>query len=62
MTHAVEFWLISMAESRRATRDSVQTYANGRNTISQNGVVKDLIGSFLRDFEVNGMTLPVYVI
>jgi DNA replication licensing factor MCM7 len=44
-----------MADTRRTTRESVQVYANGRNAIGQNGVVKDLIGSFIRDFESNGM-------
>lgn len=55
LTHALDFWFKIMSETRRATRESVQAYANCRNAISQNGVTKDLIASFLRDFESNSM-------
>lgn len=53
LPHAA-YLIFEMAEVRRSTRESVQVYANARNTISQNGVVKDLISSFLSEYEVNG--------
>lgn len=54
ISHTCSLVWLKMSEIRRSTRESVQVYANARNAISQNGVLKDLISSFLADYEVNG--------
>jgi hypothetical protein len=45
----------NMADIRRNTKEANQVYQMARQAISQNGTMKDTIGAFLRDFEVDGM-------
>jgi hypothetical protein len=45
---------------RAGARESNHVQTNARAIIQKHGEVKDLIGSFLRDFEVNGMRNPLY--
>lgn len=46
----------TMSEARKNTRESAQVYQIARQTISQNGAMKDGIASFLRDFTYNGIS------